>query len=169
MSAGVDIGSSRSKAVLVTRRGAPSPAARRRITTRRRPSARVEHDGEEIVRATIAALREVHRARAAEIPFGIATQRSTVLFWDPRTGRPLTPAYSWQDLRGEDLCIALRRSGRLDPGLLERTGLRLAAYYSASKLAWALRHVRGLRRRVQTGKALWGTLGTYLQIGRAHV
>src|SRR5262249_21132065 len=144
------LGSSSVKAVLVSRRGAPGPPARRRIVTRRRPPALVEHDGEEIVRASIAVLGAVLRGHAAETPLGIATQRSTVLFWDPESGRPLPPAYSWQDLRGETLCAALRRSGRLDPALLERTGLRLTAYYSASKLAWALRRVRGLRRRVQT-------------------
>src|SRR5262245_65999284 len=115
--AGVDLGSSSVKAVLVSRRGAPGPPARRRIVTRRRPPALVEHDGEEIVGAAIAALRAVLRGRAAEIPLGIATQRSTVLFWDPQSGRALTPAYSWQDLRGETLCPGLRRSGRPDPAL----------------------------------------------------
>ena len=44
----------------------------------------------------------------------------------------------------------------------ERTGLRLSPHYVAAKLAWAIRHVRGLRRRVAAGRALWGTLGTFL-------
>ena len=104
-------------------------------------------------------------------PLGIATQRSTVLFWDRSSGRPLTPAYSWQDLRGEALCARLasagaRSSGRERPddpyGFAARTGLRLSPHYSAPKLAWAVQHVRGLRRRVARGQALWGTLGCFL-------
>ncbi len=162
MPAGVDLGSSSVKAVLVTKRGRPGPAARRRIATRRRPGGRVEHDAQEILAASLAALRAACPRRAAGLAIGLATQRSTVLFWDSDTGRPLTPAYSWQDLRGEALCKAVMRSGRLDETAVARTGLRLTPYYSASKLAWALRGVRGLRRRVASGRALWGTLGTFL-------
>jgi glycerol kinase len=102
---------------------------------------------------------------------GIATQRSTVLFWNRDTGRPLTPAYSWQDRRGAALCDRLRREfhstrtpecGELDRWVHERTGLRWSPHYSASKLAWALSHVRGLRAQVARGRALWGTLGAFL-------
>jgi glycerol kinase len=179
MPAGLDLGSSSVKAVLVSRDGRAGAAARRGIATRRRPGGRVEHDAEDVLRAVLAALRAVLPGRAREPePLGIATQRSTVLFWDRDSGRPLTPAYSWQDLRGEPLCNRLRRwsrsagdgTGALGPGgdgdldqmIVRRTGLRLSPHYSASKLAWALRRVRGLRRRVAAGKALWGTLGTFL-------
>ncbi len=162
MPAGVDLGSSSVKAVLVSEHGRPGRAARRRIATRRGPAGRVEHDAEEILDASLRALRAASPRRSAHLDLGIATQRSTVLFWDSETGRPLTPAYSWQDLRGEALCESMRRAGRLDDGVVARTGLRLTPYYSASKLAWALKHVRGLRRLVVTGRALWGTLGTFL-------
>ncbi len=162
MPAGVDLGSSSVKAVLVSKRGRPGPAARRRIATRRGPFGRVEHDASEILAAALATLRGAYSRRSTDPLLGIATQRSTVLFWDRDTGRPLTPAYSWQDLRGEALCAAVRRGGHPDETIAARTGLRLTPYYSASKLSWALRSVRGLRRRVASGRALWGTLGTFL-------
>ena len=162
MPAGVDLGSSSVKAVLVSDRGRPGRAARRRIATRRGRAGRVEHDAEEILGASLLALRAAMPRRLEPLDLGIATQRSTILFWDSRTGRPLTPAYSWQDLRGEALCESMRRAGRLDDAVVARTGLRLTPYYSASKLAWALSHVRGLRRLVAAGRALWGTLGTFL-------
>jgi len=162
MPAGVDLGSSSVKSVIVTARGRPGRAVRRRIATRRLPGGRVEQDAGEIFTAAVAALRGVFARRTADPSFGIATQRSTVLFWDPATGRPLTPAYSWQDRRAEAQCAAARGRGRFGDAIVARTGLRLAPYYSAWKLAWALRRVRGLRRRVATGRALWGTLGTFL-------
>jgi glycerol kinase len=163
MPVGVDLGSSSVKAMRVAGSGRPGRAARRRIATRRLSGGRVEHDGEEILSAALAALRQAALPqRSDDRDLGIATQRSTVLFWDRRTGRPLTPAYSWQDLRGASLIAALLRSGRVDKGLFAGTGLRLTPYYSASKLLWALRSVRGLRRRVASGRALWGTLGTFL-------
>ena len=156
MSIGLDIGSSSVKAFSLDQRGRATLLGRRRIGTRRGPGARVEHDAEEILRATGASLRGARDGGR----LGLATQRSTVLFWDRDSGRALTAAYSWQDLRGARLCARLQRStGRL---VAERTGLRLSPHYAASKIAWALRRVPGLRRQIVSGRALWGTLGTYL-------
>ncbi|HEV8700059.1 MAG TPA: FGGY family carbohydrate kinase [Candidatus Polarisedimenticolia bacterium] len=173
MPAGLDLGSSSIKAILVRRDGRDGRAARRGIATRRRPGGRVEHDAEEVLAAAMASLHAVLPGRGGEPEtLGIATQRSTVLFWDRDSGRPLTPAYSWQDLRGAALCDRLRGASRrgpagpgrgaLEEAVRERTGLRLSPHYAAAKLAWALRHVRGLGRRVAAGRALWGTLGTFL-------
>jgi len=173
MPAGLDLGSSSIKAVLVPRHGDGGRTARRRIATRRLPGGRVEHDAEAMFDAAVSALRAIlpKGRRGGPESLGIATQRSTVLFWDRNTGRPLTPAYSWQDLRGAPLCKRLRgrpgRGGRSTPAAFEdlvreRTGLRLSPHYAAAKLAWALGHVRGLRRRVAAGTALWGTLGTFI-------
>jgi glycerol kinase len=172
---GLDLGSSSVKAVPVDSRGRPRRSARRSIPTRRGPGGRVEQDGVEILEASIAVLRRAGAGGSAGdagsasrgIPLGLATQRSTVLFWDRDTGRPLTPAYSWQDLRGRSLVAGGRSGGSGEPAraadfVAARTGLRLSRHYSVAKLAWALRHVPGLRDRVRRGRALWGTLGTFL-------
>ena len=159
MAIGLDIGSSSVKAIRLEGSGRAVGTARRAIRTRTAPGGRAEHDAEAIFRAARDTLEEAAGGRKGE-PLGIATQRSTVLFWDPATGRALTPAYSWQDRRGQALCARLgpEAAGRI----AARTGLRLSPHYSASKLAWALRHVRGLARRVSSGRALWGTLGSFL-------
>jgi glycerol kinase len=188
MSIGLDIGSSSVKAVRTApagrdggRRGAAHAAGRRGarvvgrprpLVTRRRRGGRVEQDPGAILGASLAALRDAAAGLPAGRPaaLGIATQRSTILFWDRDTGRPLTPALSWQDVRGEELCEAvLRRRSALVPGsdsqaaaIAARTGLRISPHYSAPKLAWALRHVRSLRRRLLAGRVLWGTLGTWV-------
>ncbi len=183
---GLDLGSSSAKAVLIRPGGERSaiPVARRALATRVPGPGRIEQDGEEILSAALATLGEVLRrggrrsnGRLPRHRLGIATQRSTILFWDRDTGRPLTPAYSWQDRRGAVMCDRLRHSGSaagrtgrserhraVDTAALvaARTGLRLSPHYSASKLAWALRNVRGLRRRIISGRALWGTLGTFI-------
>ncbi len=175
----LDLGSSSAKVLVVDRRGRSRSTARRAITTRRAGGGRVEHDAEEILRAALQALQAAGAARAAgaataadplDRALAIATQRSTVLFWDRDTGRPLTPAYSWQDLRGAPLCARLRRRPRggrpggagLDEFVAERTGLRLSPHYAAAKIAWALEHVPGLRRRAAARRALWGTLGAFV-------
>jgi glycerol kinase len=172
MAIGLDLGSSSAKALRVSHGGRVIASARRSIGTRRGSGGRVEHDPAAILDAALGALRSAAARGAPGESVGIATQRSTVLFWDRDSGRPLTPAYSWQDLRGRALCERLRRrSGRVAGGapgaahdsvVAARTGLRLSPHYSASKIAWALRHVRGLGRAVASGRALWGPVGTYL-------
>jgi glycerol kinase len=172
---GLDIGSSSAKAILVDARGRIRRSARVRFPTRRLPGGRVEHDAAPLLRAAMAALEEAAAgmARRGTASLGIATQRSTVLFWNRDTGRAVTPAYSWQDLRaaGWTRRLTLRRGaprggdrpgGDLNDAVAERTGLRISAHYAAPKLAWALRRVPGLRRHVARGTILWGTLGTWL-------
>ncbi len=160
---GLDVGSSSVKLLRLGNRGERT-MARRRIATRRSAGGHVEHDGEEILQAVLEAFRRAGgRSAGADVgaALGIATQRSTVLFWDRDHGRPLTPAFSWQDLRGARHVAALERGGA-GGWVAERTGLRLSPHYSAAKIGWALARRPALRRRVESGRALWGTLGTFL-------
>ena len=101
----------------------------------------VEHDPDEIwaTQSGVAA-EAVNRAgvrldRIAAI--GITNQRETIVFWSRRTGRALVPAIVWQDRRTAELCAALKDH---EPLVQDRTGLLLDPYFSASKIAWALRH-----------------------------
>src|SRR6266542_4118915 len=99
----------------------------------------------------------------------VANQRSTFLLWERRSGKPLTPALSWQDRRGEE-ARAARQSHQSE--IRARTGLRLTAHSTIGKLAWVLRHVPGARRRAEAGDLLFGTVNTYLNWrltgGRVH-
>ena len=164
MLVGLDIGSSSAKAIVIEDSGRVLRLERRRFATRRAPGGRVEHDAEEIHAAALSALRAAAAATGRSAArLGIATQRSTLLVWDRLSGRPLTPAWSWQDLRAAAACRRLARGDRgLERDLVARTGLRLSAHYSAPKLAHALRVAPGLRRALVSGRALWGTLSTFL-------
>jgi glycerol kinase len=164
MRVGLDIGSSSAKAILVDGSGRARKTARRTFPTRR-DGQRVEHDAERIVGATIGALEDLAPAlpRGAAVPLGFASQRSTFLFWDRSSGRPLTPAISWQDLRAAGINRAVRgRAARLGLDVGAVTGLRPSAHYAAPKISWALANLPGLRRRIAAGTALWGTLTTYV-------
>ena len=124
----------------------------------------VEHDAEEIWART----QEVVAAALADAPpgdavraVGIANQRETVVVWERATGRPIAPAIVWQDARTEDACRALEEAGHA-PLLRERTGLVVAPYFSATKLAWLLDHVDGARERAAAGELAAGTIDAWL-------
>lgn len=125
----------------------------------------VEHDAEEIWRNTLAVLQALagrQRARLGEIAaLSITNQRETIVVFERGTGRPLHRAIVWQCRRGADLCAAQAAAGR-EPLVHGKTGLRLDAYFSASKLQWLVRHQPGLRARLADGSALIGTIDTYL-------
>ena len=158
---GIDQGSTATKACLMDRRGRIRRLVAVPVTTRRPGPGRAEHDGEALFRSVRAALHRLLRGidPAGIAAVGLACQRSTFLFWDPESGRPLTPALSWQDRRGEEICLALSRHEKM---IRSRTGLRLSPHYAASKIRWLLDDSPGLRRKAERGEARGGTLDAYL-------
>src|ERR1700736_4087549 len=92
---------------------------------------------------------------------GITNQRETVCVWDPDTGEPLHRAIVWQDRRTARRCAELRDAGR-EALIRERTGLVLDPYFSGTKIEWLLENVDGLRSRAREGRAVFGTVDTWL-------
>ncbi|MBQ8402634.1 MAG: glycerol kinase GlpK, partial [Clostridia bacterium] len=92
---------------------------------------------------------------------GITNQRETTIVWDKDTGRPLAPAIVWQCRRTADAVEALKAAG-LSDRIREKTGLLPDAYFSATKLAWILDNVPGVREMAEAGQALFGTVDTWL-------
>jgi glycerol kinase len=94
----------------------------------------VEADPEELFQSVIeAGSRALAAARAPVDAIALANQGETVLAWDRRTGRPLTPAIVWQDRRSAGVCERLQGSA---PRLADITGLPLDPYFAAPKMTW---------------------------------
>jgi glycerol kinase len=110
---------------------------------------------------------EAAGARAQDVlAVGITNQRETLVMWDRKTLRPLAPAIVWQDRRTAAECARLREAGH-EERVREVTGLVLDPYFTATKLAWAVKHVDGA-----AGAAI-GTVDSWLvarmSAGRDHV
>ncbi len=136
----------------------------------------VEHDPLEIWTTQLDTAREALAKaglQAQDIAaIGITNQRETTVVWNRRTGEPLYNAIVWQDRRAEPTCADLRARG-LGEAVLESTGLRIDAYFSATKLHWILQNVRGARELAERGELAFGTVDSWLiwQLtgGNAHV
>ena len=59
------------------------------------------------------------------------------------------------------MCDSLKRQGA-GSGILKKTGLVLDAYFSATKIAWLLDHVKGARRLAEQGHLAFGTIDSWL-------
>ena len=125
----------------------------------------VEHDAGEIWEVTQALAGEALEdagVRAGELAgVGITNQRETVCVWDPESGQPLHNAIVWQDRRTAARCSELRGAGH-EPLIRARTGLVLDPYFSATKMQWLLENVQGLRERAEQGRAVFGTIDSWL-------
>ncbi|NLA12352.1 MAG: glycerol kinase GlpK [Firmicutes bacterium] len=171
----LDQGTTGTTAILWDERGLPlGRAAREHRQYYPRPGW-VEHDPEEIWRATLAvaeeALREGETKPARITAIGITNQRETVVFWDRSTGRPLTNAIVWQCRRTAPLCRELKKAGR-EELFREKTGLVLDPYFSGTKIRWALEEIPAVQEAARRGRLACGTIDSYLLYrltgGRVH-
>jgi glycerol kinase len=125
----------------------------------------VEHDPAEIWSSQLAVARAALRnagLTAADVgAIGITNQRETTILWERATGRPVHAAIVWQDRRTAALCEQLRARG-VEDTVRAQTGLLLDPYFSATKIAWLLDNVEGLRARADAGDIAFGTVDSWL-------
>ncbi|MDG1116832.1 MAG: FGGY family carbohydrate kinase [Flavimaricola sp.] len=121
----------------------------------------VEHDAEELL-AHVSACIEAGRASGPVQVLGLANQGESCLGWDARTGKPVGPVIVWQDARTQDQTARLAAEGA-GAMVLERAGLPLDPYFSASKLGWILREVPQARELAAHGHLRLGTTDAYFR------
>ncbi|MGD8759644.1 MAG: glycerol kinase GlpK [Anaerolineales bacterium] len=92
---------------------------------------------------------------------GITNQRETTIVWDRETGKPFHNAIVWQDTRTKEVCDRLAEDGGQDR-FRGKVGLPLATYFSGPKIAWMLENVEGVRQAADKGRALFGTIDTWV-------
>jgi glycerol kinase len=159
----IDQGTHSTRAVAFDARGRLVAMARRPVSLNARSRALVEQAPDEILASLHAVLGEVleHPAVAHQriTAAGLATQRSSVLAWDRRTGQALSPVLSWQDTR----CAGnLKALGPHQAEIRQHTGLQLSPHYGASKLQWLLEHEAALATACDSGRLIMGPLVSYL-------
>ena len=161
----IDQGTTSTRFILFSRKGEIIASAQKEHKQHFPKPGWVEHDPEGIWKNTSETIRETLRkadVRAAEIKgIGITNQRETIIAWNRETGKPYYNAIVWQDLRGTDLINSIKETGR-EKEIQETTGLILNPYFAASKIVWLLDNIPGLRKDAESGKAVFGTIDTYL-------
>jgi glycerol kinase len=102
---------------------------------------------------------------------GITNQRETTLIWDRDSGKCIHHAIVWQDRRTADYC-ASRKARGVEQDIIDKTGLRLDPYFSATKIAWILDNVADARDLAAKGRLAFGTVDCFLRWrltgGRVH-
>lgn len=125
----------------------------------------VEHDAEEIYANAVAAIKglmeKVEVEADARFSLAITNQRETVVVWNATTGKPVSKAVVWQCQRGAEICRALKEAGK-EPLFLQKSGLLIDPYFSASGVKWILDNVEGTREAAERGELRMGTMDSWL-------
>lgn len=172
----LDQGTSSSRAIVFNRHAEIISVAQQELNQHYPQSGWVEHDPMEIWQSQLKtaqdALKQAKLSPQDIKAIGITNQRETTLLWDKRTGLPIHNAIVWQDRRSEPLCEQLRQAGHEDV-LFHKTGLRLDAYFSATKIAWLLDNIANARQLAEAGHLAFGTVDSWLiwqlSKGKAHL
>jgi glycerol kinase len=161
----IDQGTTSSRSIIFDKKLNPRASAQKEFKQFYPASGWVEHDGEEIWKSVIftvkAAIKKA-RIKASDIEsIGITNQRETTVIWDRKTGKLIHKAIVWQDRRTADVCRELKAKN-LEPMITQKTGLLLDPYFSGTKVAWLLDHVKGARARAEKGELCFGTIDSFL-------
>ncbi|OED37834.1 glycerol kinase [Chromatiales bacterium (ex Bugula neritina AB1)] len=116
----------------------------------------VVHDAEELLSNIKASLQAAGKIDA----IALANQGESCVAWDARSGRALSPVLVWQDNRTQDHIEKLKSEGH-ETTTLERAGLPLESYFSASKFAWMLEHLPEVQKARKQGVLRLGTTDAF--------
>ncbi|ODP34201.1 FGGY family carbohydrate kinase [Pandoraea sp. ISTKB] len=154
--AAIDQGTTSTRVLVVDEHGGADIARAIRHHTYHPHPGWVEQSAEELLSNMSACVETAGNVDA----MGIDNQGESCLAWDAKTGEALSPVIAWQDNRTEVELNRLRADGAQSL-TLERAGLPIDPYFSASKLAWLLKHNRKVRNARKRGTLRLGTTDAY--------
>ncbi len=156
----IDAGTTGVTALLIDKQTSVVAKAYRELQQYYPQSGRVEHDPFELIEKTKACITQILSEAKIEPKqiraIGITNQRETVIVWNKKTGKPVSPAIVWQCRRTTERCAQLQQQG-FEKIIKEKTGLVCDPYFSATKIEWILKHIP-----VPTEDLLCGTIDTWL-------
>ena len=161
----LDQGTTSSRAIVFDCNGLPVATSQKEFTQFYPQPGWVEHDPEEIWSTQAGVALEAITKAGLEstniAAIGITNQRETTVVWNRKTGKPVYNAIVWQDRRTADYCDKLKNDGA-SRKILEKTGLIIDAYFSATKVRWILDNVKGARKLAEDGQLAFGTIDSWL-------
>jgi glycerol kinase len=161
----LDQGTTSTRFMVFDRSGAVVSAAQREHRQIYPQPGWVEHDPEEIWRRSVEVIHDALEKKGLSATtlaaVGITNQRETTIVWDRRTGKPVTNAIVWQDVRVSPDVAVFSKSGGGDRFRL-KTGLPLSPYFSGLKLRWILQSIPDARKHAESGNVLFGNVDTFL-------
>jgi len=159
----IDEGTTNAKAIAVNRQGRVVARGSQPLTLSHPQPGLAEQDAlaiwQAVKQAVVDCLAQCGGAPVAAV--AISNQRESVLIWQRRAGKPLTPLVSWQDRRSEAFCRDLRAAGNASR-ITGLTGLAVDPMFPAAKLTGMLAAIPDGAARAAAGELCIGTVDSWL-------
>lgn len=161
----LDQGTTSSRALIINHQGEVVASAQKEFPQYFPKEGWVEHNPLEIwhsIQNVIAEALIDSEIKAQQIAaIGITNQRETTVIWDKKTGLPIYPAIVWQSRQSAAIAEKLKDQG-YEEFFYQKTGLRIDAYFSATKIRFILDQVPDAQQRAEKGELLFGTIDSWL-------
>lgn len=133
----------------------------------------VEQDPMEILEAvrncienTVKKLIDIGGSPSDIVAIGVTNQRESTIVWDKETGEPLHDSIVWLDMRTtstvDQLLDLVPNKTRNKNYLKPLCGLPISTYFSAVKLRWLQDNVPRVKKAMNEGRCLFGTVDSWL-------
>ncbi len=162
----LDQGTTSSRAIVFDHKGSIRGMAQEEFAQIYPKPGWVEHEPKEILSSEVASIFSAIIRAGVSIKdieaIGITNQRETTILWDKKTGKPVYNAIVWQCRRTDEYCKNLSKNSEIDNMIYDKTGLRIDAYFCATKIKWILENVPEARELLSKHELCFGTVDTYL-------
>ncbi len=159
----LDIGTSGTKGVLFDRDLILIKEERLPLTLSHPKKGCVEQDPNDLFQKSVRVLRQVLKKASIKqeevIALGITNQRETTILFDKKTGASVYPAIVWEDMRTQSTCKKFEKQKSF---VRRITGLMIDPYFSATKIAWILKHIPKAKKLLEEGHLRFGTVDTWI-------
>lgn len=156
----------------------------------------VEQDPEEIVDTVYNLIYSLQEKLGDPAGMALTNQRSTTTVWDKETGEPLHNMITWQDTRTKEIVEKFSSKFKIRMGkkignlfkissrylpfikdsktgayLITLANLDFGTTHSSMHLRWLTQNVKEVRKAVDSGRALFGTLDSWIawNLTKEHV
>ncbi len=157
----LDIGTSGCRAAAITETGHIAAQHALPFDPIRPAEGLSEYNAEEFLKVQLNTLHTVlDKVGPAQVKgIAVASQRSTVVLWDKKTGQVLAPVLTWEDGRA----AAISKQVKLSQATVhQQTGLYNTPYFSAPKIAWCMQNCEAVRTAAKAGALAVGPVASYL-------
>ena len=93
------------------------------------------------------------------LAMGLSVQRSTFLFWDRKSIKPVTMALSWQDSSSKNI---VEKIAEHSDWIYKKTGLPLSPHFGGPKYQKMITDDPSLYKKIQNGDLVFGSLSSYI-------
>lgn len=163
----IDQGTSSTKTVIFDQDGRPVARGTELLQTMYLADGFVEQDAEDIYQNVLRSVTKCLADFVAKggkpediVSCGISNQRETFVVWNEK-GEALHHSVVWQCKRSLSVCDRLRNEG-FDETIKDKTGLLIDPYFSGTKVIWLYENNEKVQAAVDSGKAFFGTVDTWL-------